>query len=296
MFNDYVVLLDKNYQLYIIMKSIFFKLGIFIAIVGISFQAQAQAQEFQGKAYYFSKSKMDLGRWGARLSEAQKKQVAARMKNRLEKTYVLTFNKTESFFKEDEKLDAMSGATDSWGKNVTQGDSYKNVKDNQLIQTQEFYGKKFLVKDKLQKIEWKMGSETKQIGNYTCFKAMALIPSDELSWYNFSWDKLRRQEPQADSTGVVKEPEIKMTQVEAWYTLQIPVSHGPSEYWGLPGLILEVSADNNTMLCSKIVINPKEVIEIKAPKRGEEINKEDYQATVVDKMKDFRNNRGRRRG
>ena len=296
MFNDYVVLLDKNYQLYIIMKSIFFKLGIFIAIVGISFQAQAQAQEFQGKAYYFSKSKMDLGRWGARLSEAQKKQVAARMKNRLEKTYVLTFNKTESFFKEDEKLDAMSGATDSWGKNFTQGDSYKNVKDNQLIQTQEFYGKKFLVKDKLQKIEWKMGSETKQIGNYTCFKAMALIPSDELSWYNFSWDKLRRQEPQADSTGVVKEPEIKMTQVEAWYTLQIPVSHGPSEYWGLPGLILEVSADNNTMLCSKIVINPKEVIEIKAPKRGEEINKEDYQATVVDKMKDFRNNRGRRRG
>ncbi|RZN84290.1 MAG: GLPGLI family protein [Winogradskyella sp.] len=276
------------------MKSIFFKLGIFIAIVGISFQAQAQ--EFQGKAYYFSKSKMDLGRWGARLSEAQKKQVAARMKNRLEKTYVLTFNKTESFFKEDEKLDAMSGATDSWGKNFTQGDSYKNVKDNQLIQTQEFYGKKFLVNDKLQKIEWKMGSETKQIGNYTCFKAMALIPSDELSWYNFSWDKLRRQEPQADSTGVVKEPEIKMTQVEAWYTLQIPVSHGPSEYWGLPGLILEVSADNNTMLCSKIVINPKEVIEIKAPKRGEEINKEDYQATVVDKMKDFRNNRGRRRG
>ena len=87
-----------------------------------------------------------------------------------------------------------------------------------------------------------------------------------------------------------------MTQIEAWYTVQVPVSHGPSEFWGLPGLILEVSADDTTMLCSKIVINPKETIEILAPKKGEEINKEDYQATVIEKMQDFRNNRGRRRG
>jgi hypothetical protein len=50
------------------------------------------------------------------------------------------------------------------------------------------------------------------------------------------------------------------------------------------------------MLCSKIVIYPKETIEILAPKKGEEINKEDYQATVIEKMQDFRNNRGRRRG
>ena len=276
------------------MKSIFYKLGLLSFLITFSFQSEAQ--EFQGKAYYFSKSRMDLGRWGARLSEAQKKQVASRMKNRLEKTYVLTFNKTESFFKEDEKLDAMSGATDSWGKNFAQGDQYKNVRDNQLVQSQEFYGKKFLVKDKLQKIDWKMGSETKQIGNYTCFKAMALIPSDELSWYNFSWDMMRRNTPQTDSIGAEIIPEIKMTQIEAWYTVQVPVSHGPSEFWGLPGLILEVSADDTTMLCSKIVINPKETIEILAPKKGEEINKEDYQATVIEKMQDFRNNRGRRRG
>ena len=49
-----------------------------------------------------------------------------------------------SNLKEDEKLDAMSGATDTWGKNFTQGDLYKNVKDNALAQSQEFYGKKFL--------------------------------------------------------------------------------------------------------------------------------------------------------
>ena len=46
-----------------------------------------------------------------------------------------------------------------------------------------------------------------------------------------------------------------MIAVEAWYTLDIPVSHGPGEFWGLPGLILEVSAGNTTMLCSKIVFS-----------------------------------------
>lgn len=251
--------------------------------------------DFQGKAYYFSKSTMDLGRWGARLSEAQKKQVMSRMKNRLEKTYVLTFNKSESFFEEDEKLDAMSGATDSWGSNFSPGDSYKNVKDSALVQSQEFYGKQFLVKDKLLDINWQLGSDTKQIGNYMCFKAVALIPEEELSWYNFSWDNLRRNEPVLDSiTGELKQPDINLTQVEAWYSPQIPVSNGPMEYWGLPGLILEVSAGNTTLLCSKIILNPEQKIDIEAPSRGKEITKKDYKNTVITKMQEFRDSRGRR--
>lgn len=263
--------------------------------------ANLHAQEFQGKAYYFSKSTMDLGSWGARLSEAQKKQIKVRMKNRLEKSYVLTFNKEESLFREEEKLDvdAMSGATNSWGKNFAQGDQYKNVKTNSQIQKQEFYGKQFLVKDSLQPIEWQMGTETKQIGNYTCFKATASLPTSDLAWYNFSWDRLRNNnnEKKSDSTNIeVKQNEIQMTDIEAWYTPQLPVMHGPSEYWGLPGLILEVSADNTTMLCTKIVMNPEEKEKIEAPDRGKEITKKEYQKTIVQKMKEFRDNRMRRRG
>ncbi|QHI36459.1 hypothetical protein IMCC3317_18220 [Kordia antarctica] len=264
------------------------------------FSSKPTVQEFQGQAFYFSKSKMELGNWGARLSEAQKKDVAARLKNRLEKTYVLDFNKTESVFNEEDKLDAISGATDSWGNNFSRGEQYKNVKENKLVQTQEFYGKKFLVKDKLQTIEWKMGKETKQIGQYTCFKATASIPSSDLAWYNFSWGDLQRAsstDKKADGTTVeITEPEINMTEVEAWYTPQIPVSHGPAEYWGLPGLILEVSADNTTMLCSKIVLNSGENVKIEAPNKGKEITKSDYQATIQKKMLEMRNNRGRRRG
>lgn len=262
------------------------------------FSFKPTVEEFQGQAFYFSKSKMELGSWGARMSEAQKKQVQARLKNRLEKTYILSFNKVESIFDEEEKLDAISGATDSWGNNFSRGKQYKNIKENALIQSQEFYGKRFLVKDKLQEISWDMGKESKQIGQYLCFKATALVPTNELAWFDFSWSDLRAQNNTVttDSTAVkTLEPEVKMTEVEAWYTPQIPVSHGPAEYWGLPGLILEVSAGGTTMLCSKIVMNPKEKIKIEAPDKGKEITKTEYQNTIQTKMLEMRNNRGRRR-
>ncbi|CAL2055122.1 GLPGLI family protein [Tenacibaculum sp. 190524A05c] len=264
-------------------------------IIILAFTKPEEVQQFQGKAIYFSKSKMELGRWGARMSEAQKKQIKARLKNRLEKEYVLNFNKKESYFMEEEKIDAISGATDSWGKNFSQGNQYKNVQDNELVQSQEFYGKRFLVKDKLQKIDWKIEKESKKIGNYLCFKATATIPSKELTWYDFAWSDLRKAEKKKDSLGNDIEPQIEMTKVEAWYTPQIPVSHGPGEYWGLPGLILEVTAGNRVMLCSKVVINPKDKIEIEAPEKGKEITKLAYQEVIKGKMIEMRNNRGRRR-
>jgi GLPGLI family protein len=277
------------------MKTLSTKLSLIIFTLLMTLSLNAQ--DFQGQATYISKSTMDLGNWGKRLSEAQKKQVMANLKNRLEKTYVLNFNKEESLFKEGDKLDAMSGATDSWGKNFAAGDQYKNVKTNTQIQDQEFYGKRFLVKDKLQPIEWVMGTETKQVGSYTCFKATASIPSDELTWYSFSWDKLRRGNTDETPEGETAELEIPMTEVEAWYTPQIPVGHGPSEYWGLPGLILEVSAGDTTMLCSKLILNPEEKLKIEAPDKGKETTKKEYQATLITKMTEFRNNRmgGRRR-
>ena len=50
----------------------------------------------------------------------------------------------------------------------------------------------------------------------------------------------------------------KEIEITAWYTPQIPINQGPGEYWGLPGLILEINADRTTILCSKIIMNPSE--------------------------------------
>jgi len=274
---------------------------VFVAILLIFSTSNVLfAQDFQGEAYYFSKSTMELGSFGATMSEAQKKQIQARLKNRLEKTYILTFNVEESMFIEDEKLDAMSGATDSWGKNFTPGAQYKNIKTNTLLQSQEFYGKQFLVRDKLLELEWNMTSDSKQIGEYMCMKAVALVPTEQLSWYDFSWDNARNNDVKekddsvvSDSTAVIQ---IKMTQIEAWYTPQIPVSNGPMEFSGLPGLILEVSADNTTMLCSKIIMNPAEKTKIEAPDKGKEVTKMEYQKIISEKMAEMRSMYSGRRG
>lgn len=279
------------------MKSIPFSLGLCLLLVIIP--SEISAQDFQGQATYLSKSRLELGNWGANMTDIQKKQVEERLKNRLEKTYILNFSKEASFYKEEAKLDAISGATDSWGKNFTPGNQYKNVKNNSLVQSQEFYGKYFLVKDELQTIKWNMGTETKQIGNYMCFKATATIPTAELTWYDFSWSDLRDNSyaNTSDTDEETEIPEIPTTEVEAWYTPQIPVSHGPGEYWGLPGLILEVSAGNTTMLCSKIILNPETKLKIEAPEKGKEINKKDYRETIQTKMIEMRDNRmGRGRG
>ena len=250
--------------------------------------------DFQGQAVYISKSKLELGRWGARMSEAQKKDIALRLKNRLEKEFILTFNKEESLFVEEEQLDAISGATDSWGKNFAAGENYKNVKTNSQLQQQEFYGKKFLIKDNLQEINWTLDSASKKIGNYNCYKATTFIPTEDLLWYSFSWSRMRSNNDSGSSTDSDSDSQVEVTQVEAWYTPEIPVRHGPSDYWGLPGLILEVSAGETTMLCTKIVINPSNKIKIEGPKKGTVLNKRGYQDLIQNKMVEFRNNRMRR--
>ena len=99
---------------------------------------------------------------------------------------------------------------------------------------------------------------------------------------------------EADTTATSSKEEV----IIAWYTPQIPVSQGPDEYWGLPGLILEVSAGRTVILCNKIVINPKEGLAIEKPKKGDEVSREEYQEIVVEKTKEMaeRFGNGRRRG
>ncbi len=71
------------------------------------FTALVEAQDFQGQAIYQTKTSVDMDSWGrGDMSEQQKKMITERMKSMLEKTYVLNFNRSESTYKEEEKLDA----------------------------------------------------------------------------------------------------------------------------------------------------------------------------------------------
>ncbi len=94
----------------------------------------------------------------------------------------------------------------------------------------------------------------------------------------------------------------KEVEVTAWFTPQIPVSNGPGEYAGLPGLILEMNMHRTTILCSKIVLSTKAGETIEAPEKGDEVTREQYNKIVKEKMEEMRENfrgsggRGGRRG
>ena len=255
------------------------------------------SQDFQGKAYYLSKTTPDMSGWGdGQMTEFQKKQIAERMRGMFEKSYVLNFDRQASIFKEEEVLEAPGQkGFGGWWTSFSSGPQYKNIKTRQFIQDQEFFGRQFLITDTLKKFEWKMGTETKQIGQYLCMKATAIKKVDEFDWRSMrrkkSFEK-NRDKSKADSTkakSVTEDIEVPKTiEVTAWYTPQIPINHGPDEFWGLPGLILEVNADQTSILCSKIVMNPEQKFMIEAPDKGRIISRSDYNETVKLKMKEMR--------
>jgi GLPGLI family protein len=110
----------------------------------------------------------------------------------------------------------------------------------------------------------------------------------------------KKDETKKDSTKtttITEDIEIpKEITVTAWYTPQIPINQGPGEFWGLPGLILEVQAGRTSILCSKIVMNPEVKEAIKKPSKGEEVTQKEYEETVKTKMEEMREMYGGRGG
>lgn len=268
------------------MKSLFTFLITFVTV------ATFAQKDFQGKATYMSKTTLDLsnfGRGGGKMTEARKKQITERMKSILEKTFILSFDKTSSLYKEDAKLAAPTAGEGSRFMGMMGGSSikYKNIKDLVALDATEFFGKKFLISDEMKTPKWELGSDTKQIGNYTCFKATLLKDVDPSDWKNMRRrdDDKKKEDADKDSKEVEKPQQIE---VVAWYTPQIPVSNGPEDYWGLPGLILEINSGRTTILCTEIVMNPSEKDAIEAPKKGKKITREKYIETVEKKMKEMR--------
>ena len=259
---------------------------LIFAVLTITANSQT---DFQGKAVYMSKTTMDMNFGARQMSEDQKKRIADRMKSMLEKTYTLNFNKTESTYKEEEKLGApgQGGGTRFGGMmSFTGGLKYKNTKDAVVLEETEFFGKKFLISEDGNKPDWKLGAETKKIGNYICYKATMVKEVDEFSFASFG-RRGRGNNNNANTDEKTEEAKTTMI-VTAWYTPQIPVSQGPGEFWGLPGLILEVNSGRTTVLCTEITLNPKEKVTLKIPKKGKKVTREEYNKIVKKKTEEMR--------
>jgi GLPGLI family protein len=251
-----------------------------LLFLGAGLQA-AFAQGFTGRAYYKSTSQFSIKMDSTKMAPEQIAQIQASLKKQMEQNYILSFNQTESTWKKEESLGG-GPATASAGGAVfmvaTSGEGstlYKNIADQSFLEEQDMMGKAYLVKDMLEPVEWELSNETKKVGNYTVQKAS----------YTRIVDSKRF------STGMTEMENVKDTlQVTVWFTPEIPVAHGPENFFGLPGLILEVQNQGRTLICEKIELNPSaDPVVIERPSKGKEITQVEFRTVQEEGMKQMMN-------
>ncbi len=138
---------------------------------------------------------------------------------------------------------------------------YSNLEDGTSVNSREFFGRMFLIDGNAKKFQWKLTGEQKKVKDYTCQKAICQVDENN---------------------------------IEAWFTPQIPVSSGPGEYCGLPGLILElnVNEDERTITPLKIELKELDKESIVKPKKGKKISREDFDKMEKEKMKEMEKEMG----
>ena len=159
----------------------------------------------------------------------------------------LNFNsQTSYFFIDDKRNNSEIKTTETISRLLMEFNiTYTFLKDSSVYQLID----NVLVHNKI-KLNWKIENESKKIDDYICYKATLV-------------EKYKN-----------RMNEEKQKTVVAWFCPEIPYSFGPNEYYGLPGLILELEKDENKYVAKKITLS-KETIAIELPKK-KVISKEEY--------------------
>jgi GLPGLI family protein len=166
--------------------------------------------------------------------------------------FELIFNKTNSSFKTIEQVansEQFDQKIDNIAKSAftTSSDIYLDYENKKEVR-KESDG--LLILYVFNELNWEITKETKLIDGNKCFKAT------QTSNY-------------IDRKG---QPKIKET--IAWFAPGLPYNYGPKNFYGLPGLILELTENKTTYLATKIELGKKDIL-IDFPK-GKTITKEEY--------------------
>ncbi len=243
-----------------------------LTLLTVLFVVTLSAQNFTGKAIYKTsrKSNISFGKDQKGISDKMQEELRKRMQKMNQKTFILEFDKVASTYKEDVKLDNPNPKANrtgvvmmSFGGSGSTDIYYKNIKENRFANKTAIMGKPFLVKDKLENYDWQLSTQTKNIGMYTCYKATFTKEVENISVSMIN--------------GESKETKTKkMVTTTAWYTTQVPVSNGPKDYQGLPGLILEINDGTTTIVCTEIVLNREKEVVIEEPEKGKVVSKKKF--------------------
>jgi len=132
---------------------------------------------------------------------------------------------------------------------------YCDLANKKMIQQRDFMQRKFLIEGEMLAEGYKLTGKQKMILNYPCSEAIKI-----------------------DSTKTMV----------LWYTPAIPVSSGPFNYVGLPGLVLEVNINNGEQIITALSVSKEVNLKnIVKPKDGKKVTQEEFDKIVEEKMKEM---------
>lgn len=133
---------------------------------------------------------------------------------------------------------------------------FTSAADSAQITQREFLGRDFLVSGGAFRQAWRITSEMSTYQGYMTLKATTTVDS---------------------------------TEVEAWFSPQIPAPFGPDAYGGLPGMILVLTENGGktTYVAREITLEPIAQDALIAPTRGQAVTQEAYDEIVREKMEEM---------
>lgn len=225
---------------------------------------QSTAQENSGRVIYQEKITIEFN--SSRPGSERFREIMEKYKERVYEKELL-YSEEATLYRdlaEEERssADARSGASRGmrWMMYNPQEIIYTEVAEQNVIEQREFMDKKFLIKDSPEKLAWKMGTERKEILGQQCMMATAMLDT---------------------------------IPVEAWFSLEIPVSAGPDGISGLPGMILEVNMnDGKRLITASSIEKDFKNSDLKEPRKGKKVTREEFREIVREKMMEMREERG----
>lgn len=221
-------------------------------ILGLFLNAQ---ENTSGTVIYEQVMKLDIK------LEGDAAQFAHMMPKERKSNKVLYFNTEATLFEngksgEDEAMSMNSGGTNVMIKmEEPENKVFTDLASKKQIEQREFMTRVFLIEGEVAN-QWKITGKQKMILDYPCQEAVM----------------------EKDSTKMI-----------AWFTPAIPVSAGPANYGGLPGLVLAVESEDGkqTTMATSVVFSPLADDILQKPKKGKKVTREEFDKVVEEKMKEM---------
>ena len=272
------------------MKKIQLVLGMMIALISISTSIAAQMKE--GKISYERKINMHRN-----LPDPQMKSMVPEFRT---DKFELIFNENASLFRsvvDDEAPDPFANAGGGGGGmrmnfRMPTANTYTDLAKQTQYEERAFFEKEFLIIDSLKQYKWKLSEETKTIAKQLCKKATTMITAPQMRMRVSIGGGGNNTDTTANTPRVPKETELVV-----WYAENIPVSVGPDNYSGLPGVIMEIDQDNGATVTTAVEVSakyPKK--ELVAPSKGDKMNRAQFQENMQKLMQDMQRGGGIRMG